>query len=100
LTGTRLEAPVDTTTRMDTVVQQFQISHGVNYLMLDGLVRYPFRQDSERLPKGRVHVYGGLGLGPVIAHPENHPSPALLSSARGRQCIMACAASPAAVTGA
>ena len=32
---------------MDAVVQQFQISHGVNYLMLDGLVRYPLLKDPE-----------------------------------------------------
>ncbi len=71
LTGTRNGAPVDTTARMDSVVQQFQITHGVNYLALDGLVRYPFLEDPDEFPRGRVQLYGGVGVGPVIAHAEN-----------------------------
>lgn len=71
VTGTRQGAPIDTVTRVDSIVQQFDISHGVNYLLVDGLVRYPLVKDPEQFPGGRVHLYGGLGVGPVIAHAEN-----------------------------
>ncbi len=69
--GTRAGSPVDTTARVDTVVQEFDISHGVNYLTVDLLVRYPLLADRERFPGGRLQPYAGAGVGPVIAHAEN-----------------------------
>lgn len=71
LQGTHNGAVVDTTARVDSIVQQFQISHGVNYLAFDVLVRHSLLQDPDRFPKGRVQLYGGVGVGPVIAHAEN-----------------------------
>lgn len=71
LKGTRGGSAVDATVRVDAIVQQFQITHGVNYLTVDGLVRYPLFKAPKRFPQGRVQFYGGLGIGPVIAHPEN-----------------------------
>lgn len=71
LTGTRGGVAVDAVQPVDAVVQEFSISHGVNYLTLDALVRRSFLLDRERFPHGRLQVYGGLGVGPVIAHPEN-----------------------------
>jgi hypothetical protein len=71
ITGTRGGGPIATATRVDSIVQQFQITHGVNYLVIDGFLRYPLLKDPERFPQGRVHLYGGIGLGPVIAHAEN-----------------------------
>jgi hypothetical protein len=62
---------MDTTARVDSVVQQFQITHGVNYLTLDILFRYSLLPDGERFRHGRVQLYGGVGLGPVITHAEN-----------------------------
>jgi hypothetical protein len=71
LQGTVGGLPVDTRTRMDSIVQQFQVTHGVNYLTLDVLARQPLLVDPEAFPHGRIQLYGGAGLGPVIAHPEN-----------------------------
>jgi lipid A oxidase len=58
------------TVPVNSVVQQFEVSHGVNYLTLDALVRYPLLTDPERFPVGRLQLYAGVGLGPVIGHPE------------------------------
>ena len=71
LTGTRDGSSVDTSVPVGSVIQQFQITHGVNYLMLDALLRYPLLKDPERFPKGRVQLYGGAGVGPVITHAED-----------------------------
>lgn len=69
--GTRDGAAVDTLARIDSVVQRFEVSHGVNYLTLDALVRYSLFEDPERFRHGRVQLYGGLGVGPVITHTES-----------------------------
>ena len=71
VTGTRSGAPIDATTRVDSLVQQFQVTHGVNYLTLDALFRYSLLKDRERFRHGRVQLYGGFGAGPVITHAEN-----------------------------
>lgn len=71
VTGTRSGAGVDTTTRVDSIIQQFQVTHGVNYLTLDALIRYPLLEEEERFRHGRAQLYAGLGVGPVIAHAEN-----------------------------
>jgi hypothetical protein len=71
VTGLRNGTRVDTTTRVDSVIQQFQITHGVNYLTFDALFRYPLLEDRERFRHGRIQLYAGLGVGPVITHAEN-----------------------------
>lgn len=71
ITGTRGGAPINTTTRVDTVVQRFDVSHGVNYLTLNALFRYSLFKEPERFPHGRLQLYGGFGAGPVITHAEN-----------------------------
>lgn len=71
VTGTRSGAPIESVTRVDSIIQQFQVTHGVNYVMFDVLVRHPLLEDRERFRRGRVQLYGGLGVGPVIAHAEN-----------------------------
>lgn len=70
-TGTRGGAPINAQTRVDSVVQQFEITHGVNYVTLDALFRYSLFKDPDRFPHGRVQLYGGFGAGPVITHAEN-----------------------------
>lgn len=69
--GIRGGAAVDSIVRMRSIVQQFQITHGVNYLTADVLVRYSLSNDPERFRRGQLQLYGGLGLGSVISHPEN-----------------------------
>jgi lipid A oxidase len=71
LSGVRGGAPVDATVRIDSVVQAFSISHGVNYLTLDVLARARLMRDPARRPNGALQLYAGLGAGPVIGHPEN-----------------------------
>ena len=71
LVGTRNGVAVDTTARVDSIVQQFQVTHGVNYLTVNVLARYGFLEDPVEFPRGRVQLYGGAGVGPVIAHTEN-----------------------------
>jgi hypothetical protein len=70
-TGTRLGAGIATVQPVNTVIQRFDVSHGVNYLTLDAIVRAGFLQDEERFPHGRLQAYAGVGPGVVIAHPEN-----------------------------
>jgi hypothetical protein len=70
-TGTRNGAAINTVQPVNTVIQQFDISHGVNYLTLDAILRAGFFEDKERFPKGRLQAYAGIGPGVVIIHPEN-----------------------------
>lgn len=70
LSGTNRGSPVNATVPMDSVVQTFQLTHGVNYLTADVLLRYSLLEEPERFPRGRLQLYGGAGVGPVIAHPE------------------------------
>jgi lipid A oxidase len=70
-TGTRNGAPISTVQPVNSVVQRFNISHGVNYLTLDAILRGGFFQEKERFPRGRLQAYGGIGPGLVITHPEN-----------------------------
>lgn len=72
LRGTRNGSPVAGAVPVNSVVQRFAITHGVNYLTLDALFRYPLLTSPERFPRGRLQLYAGMGLGPVIAHPEMH----------------------------
>lgn len=69
--GTRNGAPIDIVQPVDTVVQGFAISHGVNYLTLNAIVRKGFFAEPERFPQGRLQGYAGVGPGVIVAHPEN-----------------------------
>jgi hypothetical protein len=70
LQGLRAGSAVNTTAPVNSVIQQFNVSHGVNFLTLDALFRYRFLPNPEQFPNGRIQLYGGVGLGPVITHPE------------------------------
>jgi len=70
LRGTHSGSSVAGAVQVKSLVQQFEVSHGVNYLTLDALFRYPLLTDPERFPRGRLQLYAGVGLGPVIAYPE------------------------------
>lgn len=69
VSGTRSGAPIGGSVRMDTIVQSFNISHGVNVISLNALARHGF-MPSARFPHGRLQAYGGVGLGAVINHAE------------------------------
>lgn len=63
-------ASLDASVPVNTIVERFDASHGVNYIMFDVLLRHPLWPDPERFPRGRVQLYGGAGLGPVVTHGE------------------------------
>jgi len=70
-TGTLGGTPLDARLPMNTIVQRFDITHGVNYVTVNGLVRYSLLTDAERFPHGRMQLFAGAGLGPVITHAES-----------------------------
>jgi opacity protein-like surface antigen len=71
LSGTVAGVPVGGSAQVGSLVQKFEVSHGVNYFMLDALFRYGLLKDAERFPKGIVQLYGGVGLGAVLGHAES-----------------------------
>ena len=61
---------VDTVVPLDSLVQRFSISHGVNLLMANAVFRQQFwRVPTQRL--GRIVVNVRLGAGATIPHPES-----------------------------
>lgn len=70
VSGTWLGAPVNTVAPLSQRVQNFSISHGVNFIGVSALYRWQHDR-SERFPTGRLQPY--LGAGPIfyILHPEN-----------------------------
>jgi len=68
IVGTRAGAPIDARVPVNSVVQKFDVSHGVNYVMFDVIGRYRLLQDAERFPHGRVQLHAGAGIGPVISN--------------------------------
>lgn len=67
VSGTLDGSPVDARLPVDTVVQRFSIANGINYLMVDAIVRRGLLVD-EDYPHGRVQLYAGAGAGPVITY--------------------------------
>lgn len=68
ISGTRTGQPFDARVPVNTAVQRFESSNGVNYLTLDLLVRRGFLVDDEDYPHGRLQLYAGVGAGPVITY--------------------------------
>lgn len=61
---------VDRDVRLDSTVQAFEVTHGLNSVTLGALARHGLDRSPEH-PRGRTQLYAGFGLGPVIAHTEN-----------------------------
>jgi hypothetical protein len=53
------------------VVQHFSLTNGLSYVTLDALVRHGFLVDDEDFPHGRLQLYAGVGVGPVIGYPRS-----------------------------
>ncbi len=68
VSGTRGGRPFDGRVPVNTVVQRFESSNGVNYLMLDAIGRYGLFEDAEDFPHGRLQLYAGAGAGPVFTY--------------------------------
>lgn len=70
ITGTRGGAPYDVTGPVDSVVQRFDLPNGVSYVTVDVVARHGFfRGPDDAYPGGRIQLYLGGGVGPVIAYP-------------------------------
>jgi opacity protein-like surface antigen len=63
-------SPVDETAPLETRVQKFNISHGVNYIGLLGLYRFRL-EVTDAFPYGRLQPYVGIGPIYYIDHPES-----------------------------
>lgn len=70
LTGTRNGVAVDDNERIDNTLQQFSLSHGLNYALADIVYRWQPGQHGEDF---LVHLepYVGLGLGAAVPHVES-----------------------------
>ncbi len=68
--GTLDGEPINAVVPMDTIVQRFDISHGVNLLLGNFIYRWSFFREPGRQP-GRLVLAGRFGLGGTIPHPES-----------------------------
>lgn len=64
-------APVDTVAPMNSVIDRFNVAHGVNLIGLGVVRRWRWQRD-EQNPNGRVQPYVGMSLGPVVNHPDSN----------------------------
>ncbi len=56
--------------KIDDYIQSFEISHGFNFLLLNGVYRYGFFK-TDRIPYGRLQLLMRAGAGITILHPES-----------------------------
>jgi opacity protein-like surface antigen len=64
VTGRLAGAAVNDTRRMDTAVQRYSMSHGLNFILANVVSRRP-------IPGGRLAVVVRAGLGPTLPHGES-----------------------------
>jgi hypothetical protein len=64
VTGTLAGVSIDEIGRMDTLVQRYSMTHGLNYLLINAVAR-------RQLGNGRVTLAGRLGAGPTYPHAES-----------------------------
>jgi hypothetical protein len=68
IAGTLQGVPIDQSTAVSSVVERFNITHGVNLLMANFVARKAFRQSAS---SPRFIASGRVGGGVTIPHPEN-----------------------------
>ena len=68
--GQLANTPVDTTIRMDTVVQRYSMSHGMNFALINAVMRLPISPDGDSFAS-RVAITGRAGAGPMVPHGES-----------------------------
>ena len=69
VTGRSRGVTIDTTTRMDTFVQHYAMSHGMNFALVNIVGRMPLGAKSGG-QVSRVALVGRAGLGPMLPHAE------------------------------
>ena len=62
--------PISQQVPMKEIIQGFSISHGVNYLLINAVVRRRLGRAATH-PRGRLILVGRAGAGPSIPHPES-----------------------------
>lgn len=71
VTGRRTGVPVNDDERIDNTIEQFSLSHGLNYALGDIVYRWmPGRRGEDFL--GHLTPYAGVGLGLAIPHVESN----------------------------
>jgi len=68
--GTYGGVPISQQMPMKQIVQGFSISHGLNYLLINAVVRHRLGRTAAH-PRGRLILVGRIGAGPSIPHPES-----------------------------
>jgi hypothetical protein len=63
-------APVDATQPMDTIVQRYSMSHGMNFALVNAVVRIPVSDDPASVTS-RIAFTGRAGAGPLVPHGES-----------------------------
>ena len=70
ITGRLANASIDTTIRMDTIVQRYSMSHGMNFALINAVMRIPMSADANSFAS-RVAITGRAGAGPMVPHGES-----------------------------
>jgi hypothetical protein len=68
VTGRSGGASIDTTTRMDTFVQHYAMSHGMNFALVNVVARRPL--GATGTTASRLALMGRAGAGPMLPHAE------------------------------
>jgi opacity protein-like surface antigen len=71
VSGTLHGIPVRAEVPMEEIVQHFEVSHGVNFALLNVVGRLGLIGRSEANPVGTVRLVARVGVGPTIPHPES-----------------------------
>ena len=61
---------VDRNIRLDEIVQDLEVTHGLNTASVAFIGRCGLNETSE-FTRGRTQVYGGLGTGVTISHTDS-----------------------------
>ena len=64
--GKRINQEVD----LNDYIQSFEISHGFNFLLVNGVYRYGFFK-TDKIPYGRLQLLMRAGAGITMLHPES-----------------------------
>jgi len=70
ITGRYAGATIDTTAPMDTIVQRYSMSHGMNFMLVNAVMRMPVSDASDGFAS-RVAISGRAGAGPMLPHGES-----------------------------
>lgn len=70
ISGRYAGAPIDTTAPMDTIVQRYSMSHGMNFMLVNAVMRVPVSDAGSGLAS-RVALTGRAGAGPMLPHGES-----------------------------